>query len=171
MVTDLRAGNVVLQDINKTNKHEAKRLIQPKVKIRVNVSITNISAERFWDIQRPLPPVKIATNLNLISVNRVNDKLLEVPFVFAINYNPAVAQINVRGKAYVVGDNQELDKIHKSYKEKKAPSPVVVQSISNVVFLESVLISRTLNIPPPIPLPKVPLAGDRKRKTEPTYRA
>ncbi len=141
------------------------------MKIHVNVSISNISAERFFEINRPIPPVKIATNLNIISISRSSDKLLEVPFVFAINYTPAIAQINFRGKAYVAGDQQELVKIHTSYKEKKAPPPVVIQSISNIVFLESVLISRTLNIPPPIPLPKVPLNSERNGKAEPTYRA
>ncbi len=143
------------------------------MKIRINVFINNLSAERFWEIRRPLPPVKIATNLNLISVNKMKDELLEVPFVFTISYNPAVAQINVKGKANVSGDKEELKKIYASYGEKKAPPPIIVQTISNVVFLESVLISRTLNIPPPIPLPQIPLAGGEKEKgkSEPSYRA
>jgi len=97
--------------------------------------------------------------------------LLEVPFVFTINYNPAVAQISVKGKANVTGDKEELEKIYADYGEKKAPPPMIVQTISNVVFLESVLISRTLSIPPPIPLPKVPLASRKKKKTELSYRA
>ena len=140
------------------------------MKIRVNVSINNISAERFWEIKRPLPPVKIATNLNLISINKSREDLLEVPFVFTISYNPAVAQISFKGKAHVAGEKEELKNIYDSYRKKKAPPPIIVQTISNVVFLESVFISRTLNIPPPIPLPKVPLAG-QKKKTEPSYRA
>jgi len=148
-----------------------KRLTQQKMKIRANVFINNVSAERFWEIRRPLPPVKIATNLNLISINKPNEDILEVPFVFVISYNPAVAQISVKGKAHVIGDKEELKKIYDAYKEKKAPPPIIVQTISNVVFLESVLISRTLNIPPPIPLPKVPLASDKKKKVEPSYRA
>lgn len=143
---------------------------QLKVKIRVNVFINNVSAERFWDIRRPMPPVQIATNLNLVGVNKSREDLLEVPFVFVISYNPAVAQISVKGKAHVRGEKEELEKIYAAYGEKKAPPPMIVQTISNVVFLESVLLSRTLNIPPPIPLPKVPLGGKKKKK-EPTYRA
>jgi len=140
------------------------------MKIRVKVSINNISAERFWEIKPPIPPVKIATNLNLIGVSKQPENLVEVPFVFTINYNPTVAQITFKGKAHVTGDKEELKKISAAYKEKKAPPPIIVQTISNVVFLESVLISRTLNIPPPIPLPKVPLGGEKK-KAEPSYRA
>jgi hypothetical protein len=148
-----------------------RKLTQPKTKIRVNVFIKDVSAERLWEFQRPLPPVKISTNLNLISVNKAEEDRLEVPFVFAINYNPAVAQINFKGQAHVSGDKDELNKIHAAYGDKKAPPPTIVQTISNRVFLESVLISRTLNIPPPIPLPKVTPAGKQKKRTEPTYRA
>ncbi len=156
----------------KSGIERRERLNRPQIKIRVNVFIHDVSAERFWEIRRPLPPVKIATNLNLISIDRLNDDLLEVPFVFTINYNPAVAQISFKGKAHVSGDREELKKINTAYGEKKAPPPAIVQTISNVVFLESVLISRTLNVPPPIPLPQVPLAGEvKKGKAEPSYRA
>jgi hypothetical protein len=123
--------------------------------IRVNVAIGNISAERFWDVKKPLPPIQIATNINVVSMERKADSSVEVPFVLTIMYNPSIAQISLKGTAYVNGEKGEMDKIIKDYENKKPPSPIVVQSISNVVFIESVLISRTLNIPPPIPLPQV----------------
>jgi hypothetical protein len=132
--------------------------------VRVNVFITNVSAERFWDIKKHIPPIQINTNLNLIGVEKISEDSLEVPFVSTINYNPSVAQISLKGKAYVVGDKSEVEKIYKEYKEKKPPSPVVAQSISNVVFIESVLISRTLNVPPPIPLPQISQAKPTGKK-------
>jgi hypothetical protein len=124
--------------------------------IRVNVSISNVSAERFLDFRNPMPAVQINTNLNLTSMEKKPDNSVEVPFILTINYNPSVAQISLKGKAYVVGDKGEVDKIYREYEEKKPPPPVIVQSVSNVAFIESVLISRTLNIPPPIPLPQIP---------------
>jgi len=123
---------------------------------RVNVAIANISAERFWDIRKPIPPIQINTNINLVGMEKKADGSLDVPFVLTINYNPSIAQISLKGSAYVSGDKGEIDKILKEYEEKKPPPPLIVQSISNVVFIESVLISRTLNIPPPIPLPQIP---------------
>jgi hypothetical protein len=126
--------------------------------IRVNVAITNISAERFWDIRKPVPPIQIGTNINIVGMEKKQDGTLEVPFVLAINYNPSIAQISLKGTAYVSGDEKEIEKALKDREEKKPPPPLVVQSISNVVFIESVLISRTLNIPPPIPLPQIPQA-------------
>lgn len=138
--------------------------------ISVRVFVKNISAENFWDIGKPIPPVQIATNLNVVGIDKKGEDMLEVPFVFTINYSPAVAQINLKGKSHVRGTKDELQQILKDQKEKKPPSPVIIQSISNVVFLESVIICRTLNIPPPIPLPKISPASKKKR-SEPTYRA
>ena len=137
--------------------------------LRVNVSVTNISADRYWDMRKPIPPIQINTNLNLVGMEKKPDDSLEVPFVLTMNYNPSVAQLSLKGKAFVAGDKGELEKVYKDYEEKKPPPPIIVQSISNVVFVESVVISRTLNIPPPIPLPQIPEAkppGDKTAKVD-----
>jgi hypothetical protein len=138
--------------------------------IRVNVSITNISAERFLDMRKPMPPIQINTNLNLMGMEKSADSL-EVPFVLTIGYNPSVAQLSLRGKAYVAGDKEEIEKVYKDYEEKKPPPPIIVQSISNVVFIESVVISRSLNVPPPIPLPQIPEAKPPGEKAKMDYSA
>ncbi len=138
--------------------------------VNVRVFVNNISAENFWEIGKPIPPVQIATNLNVVGINNKDESLLEVPFVFTINYSPAVAQISLKGKSHVTGTKDELEQILKDHKEKKHPPPIVMQSISNIVFLESVILCRSLNIPPPIPLPKIP-TGTQKKRSEPTYRA
>jgi len=137
--------------------------------IHVKVHIHNISAERFLDLDKPLPLMQITTNLNVVGAE-MKGNLLEFPFVFNINYAPAVAQINMRGKARVTGSEKELEEIHEAYKQKKPPPPVVIQSISNVAFVESVVVSRTISVPPPIPLPKIPTTQS-KASSQPSYRA
>jgi hypothetical protein len=127
--------------------------------LRVNVVITSISAERFWDIKKPIPPIQINTNINVVGMEKKQDESLEVPFVLSIAYNPSIAQMNLKGNAYVTGEKTEIEKVLKEYDLKKPPPQIIIQSVSNVVFIESVLISRTLNIPPPIPLPQIPEAG------------
>ncbi len=127
--------------------------------IRVNVSISNISAERFWDNRKPSPNVQIATNINVVNIDKKADDSLEVPFVLTINYNPSLAQLSLKGSAFVQGDKAEIEKIVKDYEQKKPPAQIILQSISNVVFTESIIISRILGIPPPIPLPVIPEAG------------
>ncbi|MEM2105361.1 MAG: hypothetical protein QXV21_02680 [Candidatus Bathyarchaeia archaeon] len=135
-----------------------------RLMIRVNVLITNISAERFLDIKKPIPPVQINTNINVVGFEKKSDDSLEVPFILSINFNPSIAQITLKGKAYVVGDKGEIEKIYRDYEEKKPPTPVVIQSISNVALVEAVIISKTINIPPPIPLPQIPEMGPQAEK-------
>jgi len=139
--------------------------------IKVGVFFLQLSAELFWDLDKPIPPVQIATNLNLIGIEKKSDDLLTVPFVFTINYNPAVAQISFKGRAHVTGEREELTQIHNAYAEKKPPPPIILQSISNVAFIESIFITRTLNIPPPVPLPQIPIGtAEGKKSGEPSYR-
>ncbi len=127
--------------------------------IRVNVSIANISADRYWDNRKPAPNIQISTNINVVNIEKKADESLEVPFVLTITYNPSIAQMSLKGSAYVQGDRNELDLILREYEQKKPPAQIILQSISNVVFTESILVSRILNIPPPIPLPMIPEAG------------
>jgi hypothetical protein len=132
--------------------------------LRVNVLVTSISAERFWDIKKPIPPIQINTNINVVGMEKKQDDSIEVPFVLSISYNPSVAQMSLKGNAVVTGEKEELDRALKDYEQKKAPPQIVIQSISNVVFIESVIISKTINIPPPIPLPQIPEAGKQISK-------
>jgi hypothetical protein len=138
--------------------------------LRVNVVISSISAERYWDVRKPVPPIQINTNINVVGMEKKQDETLEVPFVLSIIYNPSIAQLSLKGNAFVAGEKEEVDKILKDYEQKKPPTPIIIQSISNVVFIESVLISRTLNIPPPIPLPQIPEAGAKPPGSKPEGR-
>jgi len=131
--------------------------------ISVDVSITNVSAERFWEIRKSIPPVRINTNISIVAIEKKKEDFLEVPFVLTTTY-PSVAQISLRGRASVKGTTDEIKKIHKDYGEKKPPPPIILQSIYNVAIVESVLISRTLRIPPPIPLPGIPKGKTLEKK-------
>jgi hypothetical protein len=140
--------------------------------VNIRVFIKNISAENFWDVGKSIPQaVQIATNLNVVDIKKKSEAMLEVPFVFTVNYRPAVAQLSFKGISHVIGTTEELEQIIEGHKEKKHPPQIVMQSISNIVFLESVIVCKTLNIPPPIPLPKIAPAGAQKKRSEPTYRA
>jgi hypothetical protein len=132
--------------------------------LRVNVVITSISAERFWDMRKPIPPIQINTNINIVNLEKKPDDSLEVQFVLSITYNPSIAQLSLKGSAYVNGEKDEVEKIVKDYEQKKPPAQIILQSVSNVGFIEATIISRTLNIPPPIPLPQIAEAGKTQGK-------
>jgi hypothetical protein len=136
--------------------------------INVSVRINYISAEKFWEHDKPIPPgVHISTNINVVGVERKDD-VLDVPFVVNIGYTPSIAQINLKGHAILSGDKAELERIQEDYQKQRPPPPVLIQTITNASLIEATFLSRTLNIPPPIPLPSMP-PPQKPEKERPSY--
>ena len=120
--------------------------------IQVNIAMTNVSAERLWEIDRILPSqVQIAVNINMLSIDQKPDKTLEAPFVFTISFSPPIAQISIKGRAKITGDVTDTTKIYEDHKAQKPPPAQLVQAVSNAAIADAILISRSLNIPPPLP--------------------
>jgi hypothetical protein len=136
--------------------------------VRVSVRISYISGERFWEHGKPAPSgVRISTNVNVVGIEPKGERLA-VPFVVTIGYTPSVAQISLKGQAVLSGEKAELERIHADYKKRRAPPPVLLQTITNASLIEATILSRTLNIPPPIPLPS--LSRPRPKEEEkPSY--
>jgi hypothetical protein len=140
--------------------------------LKVNVFVTNLSGERLWDAERPLPPqVQIAVNINLLGIEEQADGSLEAPFVFTVNFTPSIAQISIKGKARISGEKEETKKILDEHKLQKAPPVPLVQAVSNTAIAEAILISKTIGVPPP--LPPLPAANvpQQPAKTDVRYTA
>jgi len=120
--------------------------------IHVNIFVTSMSAERFWEIERPMPPqVQIGVNINMLDISDRSDGTLDAPFVFTVNYTPSIAQISIKGKAKITGDSEDTRKILNEHKAQKTPPVQLVQAVSNAAIADAILISRSLNVPPPLP--------------------
>ena len=141
--------------------------------IHVNIFVTSLSAERFWDIERPMPTqVQIAVNINMLDIEQRADGTLESPFVFTVNYSPSIAQISVKGKAKISGDTEDTKKIVEEHQAKKVPPVQLVQAVSNAAVADAILISRSLNIPPPLPpIPQPQTPAPQPNKADTRYTA
>ena len=136
--------------------------------MQVSVHISYVSAEKLWEHGKPMPPgVHVSTNVNIVGVE-TKDGELAVPFVVTINYTPSIAQMSLKGRAMISGEQAELKEVQESYKKKQAPPPILLQTITNASLVEATVISRTLNIPPPIPLPSLP-KFEPKKEEKPSY--
>ncbi|MEJ5292774.1 MAG: hypothetical protein WHS82_04170 [Candidatus Methanosuratincola sp.] len=133
----------------------------------VNVSLSQISGERLMDLEGGISNLQVTTNISITKMTQSRG-LLEVSFVFAVNYNPAVANLILKGVARVSGNEKELEEIKKNFEERKLLPPIVLQSISNISFIEGIFLARSLNIPPPIPLPTIQQQEATKGKS-PSY--
>jgi hypothetical protein len=120
--------------------------------VKVNVFVTNISGERLWEVEKDLPPqIQIAVNINVLGIEEQSDGNLQSPFVFTVNFTPAIAQISIKGRARIQGETAEMQKILQEQKDHKVPSSQIIQAISSAAIAEAILISKTLGIPPPLP--------------------
>lgn len=114
--------------------------------------MTNFSAERLWEVDRALPQqVQIAVNINMLDIGQRSDGTLEAPFVFTVSFTPPIAQISIKGKAKISGDSEDTKKIIEEHNAKKPPPAQLIQAVSNAAIADAILLSRSLNIPPPLP--------------------
>lgn len=130
----------------------------------MNIFVTSMSAERLWEIDRPMPAqVQIGVNINILDIDEKSDGSLDAPFVFTVGFTPAIAQISIKGKAKISGDTEDIRKILEEYKAKKTPAVQLVQAVSNSAMADAILLSRSLNVPPPLPpIPQPQMAQPSK---------
>ena len=140
--------------------------------MKVNVFVTNMTGERLWEVEKDLPAqIQIAVNINVLGIEEQSDGSLRSPFVFTVNFTPAIAQISIRGRARIQGEKDEMQRILQEQKEKKAPPAQILQAISSTAIAEAILISKTIGIPPPLPpLPTSP-ANQAPPKADSRYTA
>jgi len=140
--------------------------------IHVNIFVTSMSAERFWEMDRPLPPqVQIGVNINMLDIDQRSDGTLDAPFIFTVNFTPSIAQISIKGKAKIAGEVEETKKIVEEHKAQKPPPVQLLQAVSNAAIADAIWISRSLNIPPPLPPIPQPQTAPQPTKADTRYTA
>jgi hypothetical protein len=137
---------------------------------KINVFVTSLSGERLWDVERELPgQIQIAVNINMLGIEEQTDGTLQAPFVFTVNFTPAIAQISIKGRAKIQGERDEMQKMLEEHKQQKTPPVQIVQAVSSTAIAEAILISKTIGIPPPLPPLPSPPAAQAPPKTESRY--
>lgn len=120
--------------------------------------------------------ININNNIRIVNVKESKmitakgDKALDVDFEFISKYEPDVAQILIEGTAVYVNKEKETTKIFMQWeKEKKLPENTLEEVLSALLLqanIEAVLLSKEINIPPPIPMPRVSKAQAKKSGKE-----
>lgn len=120
--------------------------------LRVAVQVTNLSGERYWAYDTPLPAqVQIAVNINIVGLDQKTAATVEAPFVFTVGYTPSIAQLSVKGKAQVTGDLSEVAQLTEEHKKNRPPPQTIIQAVSSIAMAEVIIMSKSLGIPPPLP--------------------
>ena len=118
---------------------EKNNPVKGKVSINSNVGIKEVEE----------------TKLNINTAK----KALKVNFEFVSVYDPNIGKISLEGEVVYLVDKDKSDETLKNWKKNKKLDQEMMNNILNHVLakcnIEALILSRDINLPPPIPLPKV----------------
>lgn len=120
---------------------------------KININIESVSGEKSGEMKGSISDISLSTDLKILEMKSKGDVLI-APFTIKIQYEKSIGHINLRGSARVEGAEEELEKIEKKYKEGNNPDETLVRDILKRGLTEASLISKILDMPSPVPLPK-----------------
>ncbi|MFH1211667.1 MAG: hypothetical protein V1659_01940 [Candidatus Woesearchaeota archaeon] len=95
---------------------------------------------------------------------------LKFEFEYTSAFEPGVGKISLVGELMYLGTSVQVKEILDYWKKKKTlPSNVMIDVINNVLYkcnVEALLLSREVNLPPPIQLPKATLRQSPQKEKE-----
>ena len=133
----------------------------------VGVGISKIDAEKSAPIQGKVD-IKNSTAIKTIekqelTLGAAKQEALKFIFQFNTVYEPKIAHILLEGEVLFVDSKEKIEDVLKKWKKDKKVDPDVISPVLNSVLartnVEALIIARELNLPPPIPLPKVEMKG------------
>jgi len=126
---------------------DRKPMKDGKISISNNVAITNVDE----------------TELHL---GKEKQKALRFIFEFTSKYDPNVGHISIGGELLFIEETKKVQEILDQWKkEKKVPQEVMTHILNNILNkcnILALILSREVNLPAPIPLPKVEIGKPNK---------
>lgn len=119
---------------------EKNEVIKGKIHINNNITIKNVEE----------------TDL---SQGKNKQKGIKFTYLFTSKYEPKIGFIEIAGEVYYMVDDKKRKEILSSWKKDNKLPKETMTSILNTVLakcnIQAIILSKDLNLPPPIPLPKV----------------
>jgi hypothetical protein len=129
---------------------EKKELVKGKININNNVAIKNVEEKKF-------------------SLANDKQKVLSFIFEFTAKYDPNVGFIKFGGEVLVMDDAKKskelLDEWKKDKKLPKEIMPVILNTVLTKCNIQALILSEQINLPPPIPLPKLQQEQSAEKKS------
>lgn len=129
----------------------------------VGFNFTKINVEK---LKAVTGTVNISNNVSIkkveendLSFGRTKQKGLRFEFEFLSNYEPKVGSISLTGEVLFLDEAKKVEDMLNDWKKnKKLPKEVmtpVLNTALNRCNIQALILSQQINLPPPIPLPKV----------------
>ncbi len=126
----------------------------------IGFNFTKISAERN---KKKSNEVKLDTEMDISDINKIKEsplktkeEIIEVKFVYGVNYKPDLAKISLEGSIIFALESSMSKKILKEWKKKKIADEFKL-AVFNVILkrssLKALQIEEELNLPLHVPMP------------------
>ncbi len=134
----------------------------------VGFNFTKIDVEKKGPVRGK---IAISNNVTIKDVEKIDLSLgtakqdgLKFIFMFKSKYDPDVGYIELTGEVLYLAEAKKAKDILDSWKEKKKIPNDLMTAILNTVLsrcnIEALIVSKDVNLPPPIPMPKVNVEGE-----------
>ena len=129
----------------------------------VGFGFTKLSAEKG---EQPKGKIDINNNVTVkdvkeadISLGKGNQNVLKFMFEFTSKYGPNVGTILFEGELLYLEDSKKTKEILSMWKKDKKIPKELMGSLLNAILtkcnVKALILSQEVNLPPPVPLPKV----------------
>ncbi len=138
----------------------------------VGFNFTKINVER-KDVQKG--KINISNNVAIkdikptdISLGKEKQNALKFIFEFNSKYDPKIGNILLGGDLMFLGDTKKIKETQDGWKKDKSVPKDIMTSILNTVLakcnIQALILSQEVNLPPPVPLPKVQTTDVQEKK-------
>ncbi len=136
----------------------------------VGFGFTKLSAERNEAAKGKIDINNNVTIKNVeeadISLGKNNQSVIKFLFEFTSKYEPNVGNILFEGELLYMDDAKKTKEILASWKkDKKVPKELMAGLLNTILTkcnIQALILSQEINLPAPIPLPKVQIAQQEK---------
>lgn len=130
--------------------------------------IIGFNFNKIYVERKKLPRGRVSVNNNVsikdikeadIPIDKTKQGALKIVFEFSSKYEPEIGEILLSGDLLLIEDINKLKQILKEWEDSKKVSTQVMNKILNTILtkcnIQALILSQTVNLPPPIPLPKI----------------
>jgi hypothetical protein len=140
----------------------------------VGFNFTKINVEKK---EAKSPKVNISNNVGVKDVKETNlslgtekQKAIKFIFEFATSYEPDIGGLTFVGEVLYLEAEEKTKAILDQWKKDKSVDKDLMSAILNTVLskcnVQALILSQEVNLPSPIPLPKVKVDTEKKEKSE-----
>ena len=126
----------------------------------VDIHFRNLEVKRFTNMIEG--PVNIHNNSNIKAVSKIEGRLA-IDFAFTCTYEPGIGLVRIEGDMMITDSEQNIDRAIKEWEKAGKNLPMdIAEKVHNTILssciVQSVILTKDVGLPAPIPTPTISMA-------------